>query len=320
MSLNLMVDKNGSGDFTDIASALDSVNNGEAAVIYIKNGVYEEKLIIDKPDITLVGQDRVKTVITYSDSAFMVNEAGEQIGTFETATVHALPSAEGFQAYNLSIINAAGIGSIVGQATALYLDCDKAVVKDCVIKARQDTLLTAPMFLDIERDPSIYNRQIFKNCYIEGDVDFIFGGAAAVFEDCEIFSLNRAKGYPCYVTAACTTDSLKYGYVFRNCHIGGNAADGSVYLGRPWREHANVVFLDCDMGRCVSRKGFIKWNDTNRHETAFYAFHNCSGEGYDESSLVEWCRVLTDDEAAQYTDDNIFSGWKYKYMDYEDLI
>ncbi len=310
MSLKLTVDKKGSGDHTDITSALNAVIDGEAAVIYIKNGVYREKLIIDKPNITFIGEDREKTVLTYGDSAKMPDETGEPMGTFKTASVHVMPSAAGFNACNLTFENSAGVGSAVGQAVALYLDCDKAVIKDCNLTAHQDTLLAAPIFSDIERDPCILNRQLFKNCFIKGDVDFIFGGAAAVFEDCTIFCRKRPAELPCYVTAACTSDKLEYGFVFRNCHITGDAEDNTVYLGRPWRQYANTVFINCNMDKCVSKKSFCRWNDTDRHLTSFYAQYGSYGEGAENSTPEDWTRVLTAEEALKYETDKVFDGWK----------
>ncbi len=320
MSLKLTVDKNGSGNYTDVASAIDAVEFGKPAIIYIKNGIYEEKLLIDKPDITLIGQDRNKTVLRYNDGAFMPDKTGEPMGTFKTASVHITQKAEGFQAYNLTFENNAGFGSVVGQAVALYLDCDKAVIKDCRIIAKQDTLLTGPMFLDIEKKPEILNRQLFKNCYIEGDVDFIFGGASAVFEDCEVFALERPKQLPCYVTAACTSNKLQYGYVFKNCHITGSANDGMVFLGRPWREYAKTVFINCKLDKCVSKKGFCRWNDTDRHLTATYAQYGSYGEGYNETELEDWSHVLTEADAEKYSIDKILGDWKYEIKNYEDLI
>jgi pectinesterase len=309
MSLELTVDKNGFGDYVDVASAIYAVKCGEAATIHINNGIYREKLVVDKPNITLVGQDKENTVLIYNDGALKTDTNGEQIGTYKTASVHVLPSATGFEAYNLTIANDAGIGSTAGQAVALYLDCDKAIVKDCRLIAKQDTLLTAPMHLDIETRPETINRQLFKDCYIEGDVDFIFGGAVALFEDCTIYCLERDRDLPCYVTAACTSHTLKYGYVFKDCHITGSAFDGHVYLGRPWRENANVAYISCSFDKCVNEQGFCVWGKTDRHLTANYVLCNCNGDGYNEAKLVDWCRVLPADSAVEYSRDKIFNDW-----------
>lgn len=310
----------GSGDFSDMTSALNAVKPEGQALIYIKNGIYNEKLVIDKPDITLVGEDMEKTVLRYCDGAKMPDETGEPMGTFKTASVKVTSKGKGFQAYNLTFENCAGLGSVVGQAVALYLDCDRAVIDHCRIVAKQDTLLTGPVYSEIEADPYILNRQMFKDCYIEGDVDFIFGGAVAVFEGCTIFALQRPRELSCYLTAACTSSKLRYGYVFVDCKLTGTADEGTVYLGRPWREYANTVFINCELDKCMRREGFAKWNDTDRHKTARYAQYGSSGPGYNEAAVAEWTRILTSDEAAEYSIQKVFEGWIPEIKDYKELV
>ena len=315
-----VVARDGSGDHRDIASALAAVKAEGQAVIYIKKGLYNEKLVIDKPGIIFVGEDRDETILRYCDGANMPDETGEPMGTFKTASVRVTPAGAGFEAYNLTFENGAGLGSVVGQAVALYLDCDRAVIDHCRILAKQDTLLTGPIFSDIERDPFILNRQIFRDCYIEGDVDFIFGGAVAVFDRCTVFALKRPKELSCYLTAACTSPELKYGYVFRDCRLTGTADEDTVYLGRPWRGYAATVFINCELDRCIKREGFSRWNDTDRHKTARYAQYGSSGPGYDEDSVADWTRILTSDEADQYSIQNVFEGWIPEFKDHKELI
>ncbi len=305
----LVVDKNGEGDFLTVADALCAAPINGGCKIYIKNGVYKEKLIVDKPNVFIEGEDIKNTILTYDDGAFMKDETGEAIGTFKTASLHILRSAEGFRAENLTIQNSAGMGDVVGQAVALYLDCDKAVIKNCRLLARQDTLLTAPMHEDTAKDPTILNRQFFEKCYIEGDVDFIFGGASAVFKDCEIFSLDRGKEINGYVTAACTSEKIKYGYVFVNCRLTSNAGEKTVYLGRPWREFAKTVFIECEFGKHIYESGFSVWNDTQRHKTCYYAQYKCFGDGACEDKAVGWSHILNDEDAKEYTLENIFGDW-----------
>lgn len=305
----LTVSKDGNEQYDSIASAIKSVKYGDSAKIYIRKGVYKEKLIIDKPKITLIGDSPEDVIITYDDSAMKPDETGQPMGTFKTATVHATPEAEGFWAIGVTIENSAGIGSEVGQAVALYVDCDKAIIKNCRLLGRQDTLLAAPMHEEIDINPEIYNRQLFENCYIEGDVDFIFGGAVAVFKDCEIVALKREADYYCYVTAACTSKEIEFGYTLINCKFTGEAEKGTVYLGRPWREHANTVFLNCELGDVIHKQCFSKWNDTDRHKTCYYAQYGSYGEGYDEASVVDWSYLLTEEEASKYTFDEIFKEW-----------
>lgn len=303
----VIVDKNGHGNYLTVTEAL--ANIADNTEIFINPGIYKEKIIIDKPNISLKGRSADEVTLTYDDGAFMMGDDGEPIGTFKTASVHVLRSAEGFSAENITFQNTAGRGETAGQAVALYLDCDKAVIKNCRLKARQDTLLTAPMHLDIAENPEILNRQYFENCYIEGDVDFIFGAAVAVFKDCTIFSLNRDKEINGYVTAACTSKVMKFGYVFIDCDFKSDAADGTVYLGRPWREYAKTVLINCHLDAHIHKNGFSKWNDTDRHKTCYYAQYKSYGDGYSEDTLAEWTNVLSDSEKEAYTIDNIFQGW-----------
>lgn len=320
MSLKIVVDARGGGDYTTVTEALEAVPTEGGATLIIKNGVYKEKIVVDKPDICLIGEDKEKTVLYWRDGAKTPDETGEPMGTFKTATLHVMPKAAGFQMYNMTVENGAGIGAEAGQAVAVYMDCDKAVVKDCRICARQDTLLTAPMYLEVDSGVPIENRQLYVNCHIEGDVDYIFGGAVALFEDCEICSLKRKENLSCYITAACTPKALEFGYVFKNCHLTGSARDNSVYLGRPWREYANVTYIGCKMDKCVCTEGFKRWNDTDRHKTARYAQYGSYGEGYRESDLVDWSRVLTEEEAEKYTSEKMFKDWKPEIINYKELV
>lgn len=320
MSTNIVVNCDGCGDYTSISEAIEAVPASGGAVIIIKNGVYNEKIVVDKPDITFVGENQTKTVLRWNDGANAPDETGEPMGTFKTATLHVTKEAVGFQMYNMTVENNAGIGAVAGQALALYADCDKMVAKDCRFCARQDTLLAAPMYQEVDSEIPIENRQLYTNCYIEGDVDFIFGGAVAMFEDCTIYSLERSEDLPCYITAACTPKELKYGYVFKNCHLTGSAKDNSVYLGRPWRGGANVTYIGCKMDKCVCTDGFKSWNDTDRHKTARYCLNGNYGDGYKESDLVEWCRVISDREAQEYTKEKMFNSWMPEIKSYKELI
>ncbi|MBR1736201.1 MAG: pectin methylesterase [Firmicutes bacterium] len=302
----ITVDINGKGDYISITEALNNTKENET--VFIKKGVYREKLILDVPNVTFKGEDKNNTVIVYNDGARKIGEDGEPIGTFATATMKVTKNAHGFKAENITFANDAGMGDVAGQAVALEINCDKAVIKNCILKARQDTLLTGPMFKDIEDNPGIKNRHYFENCYIEGDVDFIFGGATAIFDNCEIYSLNRDKEINGYLTAPCTEKGMEFGYVFMNCRLTGEPEYPSVYLSRPWREYGKVVFISCEMGKHIHKDGFSKWNDTDRHKTCYSAVYDVKGE-YDTNGLVEWAYVLSDEEAEKYTIEKIFEGW-----------
>jgi len=309
----IVVDKNGSGDFLSVTEAIASVETGQPTEIFVKSGVYKEKIVVDKPDLKIVGENSNDTVITYDDGAFGIDpQTGKPMGTFKTASFHILNEGAGFSAFNITFQNSAGMGNVVGQAVAVYVDCDRAVFKNCRFLGRQDTLLTAPMHEDISRKPDILNRQYFEDCYIEGDVDFIFGGAVAVFKNCEICALDRKKEVNGYYTAPCTAVNMDFGYVFFDCNFTtDSAAEGTYYLGRPWREYARAVFINCQMGGHINKKGFSKWkNFEERSETCYYAQYKSYGAGFDEKSIAEWTYILTDEEAELYTVENIFKDWE----------
>lgn len=308
----ITVDINGGGDYTTVGEALSSIKDDNETEIFIKKGIYKEKIIIDKPNLKFIGEDAEKTIITYDDGANHIDlETGEPMGTFKTATFHILRCGENFSAYNITFENSAGMGDVAGQAVAVYVDCDKAAFKKCRFKARQDTLLTAPMHEDIKREPERLNRQYFEECYIEGDVDFIFGGATAVFKNCKICGLDRGKEVNGYYTAACTAENIKFGYVFMDCKFTTDSAGkGTYFLGRPWREFAKTVFLNCHMGGHINKESFSKWkNFEKRSETCYYAQYKSLGEGFDENCTAKWTYILSDDEAKDYTIENIFGDW-----------
>ncbi len=308
----IIVDKNGTGDFLGVNEALNSISGKNSVEIFIKKGVYKEKIIVDKPNVKFVGESLMETVLTYDDGALGIDpDTNKPMGTFKTASVHILREGEGFSACDITFENSAGMGDVVGQAVALYLDCDKAYLKNCRLLGRQDTLLTAPMHEDIAKEPKRLNRHFFENCYIEGDVDFIFGGAVAVFKDCEICGLDRKKEINGYYTAACTAKDMDFGYVFIDCEFTtDSAAEGTYYLGRPWREFAKTVFLNCNMGKHINKKSFSKWkNFEERSETCYYAQYESYGDGFDDSSVADWTYILSDDEAKIYTLENIFKDW-----------
>jgi len=304
----VIVAKDKSGEYETISEAVKNLD-GNGVKVFIKQGIYKEKIIIDKPNVFFEGENKDNVIITYSDAAFAPDETGNPMGTFKTATFHIMPSACNFKAKNITFRNDSGIGDIVGQAVAVYADCDKAVFENCNFIARQDTLLAAPMHEDIAKNPDILNRQYFKSCYIEGDVDFIFGGAVAIFEDCEIFSCDRNRDINGYITAACTSSKMKFGFVFINCILKSNAAKNTVYLGRPWRENAKTVFINCVLGEHIKGECWSVWGDTDRHKTCYYAQYNSSGPGYNESKVINWSNILKYDDAKKYTLENIFNGW-----------
>ncbi|RZK58027.1 MAG: pectin esterase [Pedobacter sp.] len=285
--LKLTVAKDGSGDFKTIQEAVNAVRDlSEVKVpIYIKNGVYKEKLVIPahKSNIELIGEDKLKTIISCDDYS------GK--GIINTYTSHSvLVQGNDFSATNLTIENTAGP---VGQAVALHVEADRVVIKNCRILGNQDTLF-----------PSADNsRQYYVDCYIEGTTDFIFGAATVVFERCHIHSKKNS-----FITAASTSENQPFGFVFLSCKLTSNPDIQKVYLGRPWRSHAKTVFINTEMGSHILPAGWSVWNKNDNHKTTFYAEYGSKGAGFVKNSRVDWSKHLTKNEAKRYTLKHIFSG------------
>ncbi|MCV9388833.1 pectinesterase family protein [Reichenbachiella ulvae] len=285
----------GSGDFTTVQDAIDAVPNlrKNETRILIKNGTYKEKLVLaaSKTNITFVGEDVNQTILTYDDYASKQNRFGEEVGTSGSSAFYIF--GDGFTARNITFENSAGP---VGQAVAVRVDGDKVMFENCRFLGYQDTLY-----------PHGKNsRQYYKNCYIEGTVDFIFGWSTAVFEGCEIFS----KGESGYLTAASTLEETAYGFVFIDCKLTGESPKHSVYLGRPWRPFAQTVFINCEMGEHIKPEGWHNWNKPDAEKTSFYAEYGSTGPGANPDARVTWAKELKKNELSNYTKEEIFGDWK----------
>lgn len=272
----MIVSVDGNGDFTSVQEAIDQIpeNNNERVTIYIKNGVYKQKLYINKPFVKLLGEDPEKTILTYDDAAHKLLDNGEEMGTF--CSYSTLIGGDDFIAENITFENSAGRGDLVGQALAVYINGDRAVFRNCRFLGHQDTLFTGPV---PEEASAVSNRQYYERCTIVGDVDFIFGSATAVFNKCEIISLDRNKSVNGYITAASTSEDKKYGYVFLNCKLTSEAEGNTVYLGRPWRSYSNVCFINCWMGEHIKPEGWHNWGNKENEKTARYYEYNSLGQG-----------------------------------------
>lgn len=277
-------------------------------------GVYREKVELRRPNTMIEGAGADVTRIVWADAATAPHPDGMNIGTFRSYTLLVL--ANGCALRGLTIENAAQPREKVGQCVALFADGDPFTCEDCTLLSAQDTLFTAPLppkealkngFLGpTQLLPRVPQRHTYRRCVIKGDVDFIFGGAAAWFEDCDIVSINayadgRIPGG--YATAASTPEGQKYGYVFRNCRFlaGEGVGEKTMLLGRPWREFARTVLLDCFIDRHIKSEGWDNWGKAQFGETGFYAEHGCFGPGSGTSARAAFSRVLTDEEAAAYT-------------------
>ena len=287
----LVVSRDGTGDFRTLQEAVESARAfmDYTVTIYVKNGVYKEKVIVPSwvENIDIIGEDRDKTIITYDDHANI-----NKMGTFRTYTVKVEGSDITFK--NLTIENNA---AQLGQAVALHTEGDRLKFINCRILGNQDTIYTGAKF----------TRLYFKDCYIDGTTDFIFGPSTALFENCMIHSKRNS-----YVTAASTPKEAKYGYVFKHCKLTAEPGVDKVYLGRPWRPYAYTLFIECELGKHIVPAGWHNWGKQSNEETARYMEYKNTGEGANVSERVAWSKQLTKKEAEAVTVDAIFrtqSNW-----------
>ena len=287
----IVVSRDGTGNFRTLQEAIESARAfmDYTVTIYVRNGVYKEKVIVPSwvENIDIIGEDRDKTIITYDDHANI-----NKMGTFRTYTVKVEGSDITFK--NLTIENNA---AQLGQAVALHTEGDRLKFINCRILGNQDTIYTGAKF----------TRLYFKDCYIDGTTDFIFGPSTALFEVCIIHSKRNS-----YVTAASTPKEAKYGYVFKHCKLTAEPGVDKVYLGRPWRPYAYTLFIECELGKHIVSAGWHNWGKQSNEETARYMEYKNTGEGANASERVAWSKQLTKKEAEAVTVDAIFrtqSNW-----------
>jgi pectin methylesterase-like acyl-CoA thioesterase len=293
----IRVAPDGTADFTSVQKAVDAANAG--SVISIAPGNYREVVVITKPNLQLrgAGADPRETVIVFDKSA------GSTGSTFRSATVEV--RGDGFYAENLTFANDFNTthpqlpqGS---QALALLVNADRAVFRHLRFLGNQDTLYAASRNCNPDGNPCVPTRQYFVDCYIEGNVDFIFGDSKAVFERCEIHSTQHNGGY---ITAQGKhyADEVS-GFVFEHCKLTAEPGVTGVWLGRPWRPYASSVFLDTEMGGHIAAAGWREWHpgETNYIQTVFYAESHSTGPGAHPSERDPHTKFLTPVEAARFT-------------------
>ncbi|CAM0882757.1 unnamed protein product [Alopecurus aequalis] len=299
-SYSLVVDKNAaSGDFTSIQAAVDSLPlvNLVRVVIKVKAGTYTEKVTISpmRGFITLEGAGADKTIVQWGDSADTPGPRGLPLGTYGSATFAV--NAQYFLARNITFKNTSPVpkaGATGKQAVALRVSADNAAFVGCKILGAQDTLY----------DHS--GRHYYKDCYIEGSIDFIFGNALSLYEDCHVHAIARDYGA---LTAQNRQSMLEdTGFSFLNCRVTGS---GALYLGRAWGTFSRVVFAYTYMDDIIVPRGWYNWGDPNRELTVFYGQYKCTGPGASYSGRVSWSRELTDEEAKPFISLSFIDGTEW---------
>ena len=286
----ITVARDGTGEFRNIAEAIEVCRAfmDYHKVIFVKKGLYKEKLVIPQwvQNIEICGEDRDETIITYDDHAnIFYATTGKGMGTFRSYTVRVEANDITFK--NITIENNS---ARLGQAVALHTQGDRLTFVNCRFLGHQDTVYTG----------NANTRLYFKDCYIEGTTDFIFGPSTAWFEGCTIHCKADS-----YITAASTPREVAYGYVFNNCRITAAPNVTKVYLGRPWRDYGYTLFMNCELPRQIRPEGWHHWQK-EREQTARYMEYNNTGEGAQPKSRVAWSRQLSKDEAKKITLQNVF--------------
>ena len=283
---DIVVAADGTGDLKSVQEAIDKVPAGNVKrfTIYIKPGTYNEQLRIpaNKPYITFIGDSAEKTILQFSISN---KQAGSTSAAYATYI-----GGHDFHAENITFENSFGLGS---QAVAVLAEADRLVFKNCRFLGWQDTLYAKG------------GRQYYKDCYIEGHVDFIFGQAAAVFENCRIHS--KGDGYIAAPMRFAETEPS--GYVFIRSKLTGENTKNGVMLGRPWRAYGRTVYLETEMGAHIRPEGWNNWSDPKNEKTAYFAEYGSTGPGWAPDKRVGWMHRLTKDEVAKFETAN-FLGWK----------
>ncbi len=313
-----IIAKDGFADFTTIQAAVDAIpeNNEDQYLLVVRKGVYDERVIVNKDHVRIAGESRDETVITHSACAHDLDENGQQKGTFLSYTF--IVTGKDVEVENITIRNDAGDGRDVGQAVAVYAAGDRGVWRNVRMIANQDTLFCGPTMPKVAKDalphvlpegvpsvgdcPPVLGRQYFENCFIQGDVDFIFGPYRCWFEGCTLHMNERGGWY----TAANTPEENPWGMVFHACRLTGECAPGQAYLGRPWRRFARTLFLNCEMDECVAAEGFQDWAD--KPVTARCGEYGSFGPGA-KGSRHPGQALLTREEAEGVTLTQIMDGW-----------
>ena len=296
----LFVARDGTGEFRNINEAIEVCRAFMEyhKVIFVKKGTYKEKLVIPQSltNIEICGEDRDNTIITWDDHANIVYApTGKGMGTFRTFTLKIQGSK-----ITLKNITVENNSARLGQAVALHTEGDQLTFINCRFLGHQDTIYTG----------NAKTRLFFKDCYIEGTTDFIFGPSTAWFEGCDIFCKANS-----YITAASTPQDVPYGYIFNNCRITCDKGVDKVYLGRPWRDYGYTLFMNCELPREIRPEGWHQWRP-EAVKTARYLEYNNRGEGAATNQRVPWSRQLTKKEAQQITLERVFTindNWNPSY-------
>lgn len=293
----LRVAADGSGQYRSVQAALNTLSNSNTTPtqIRIKPGTYREKILVTKPFVTFCGETGKtnSTILTYNDNANTPNGSGGTLGTYGSATVSIKVNDVSLE--NITIENTYGVGS---QAVALLAQGQRLQFRTCRLLGNQDTLYVHSGI------------QYYRNCYIQGTVDFIFGAATAVFDNATLHSVGHGTA----LTAPSTEQNVPYGLVFLGGKVtaASSVSKGTVALGRNWRPYGAATYIRTELGQHISPVGWVRMSE-NVLETARFSEYQTTGAGANPGARAPQSRQLTAAQAATYTINNIFGSWTPSY-------
>jgi pectin methylesterase-like acyl-CoA thioesterase len=311
---DLVVAQDGSGNYTTVQAAINAapVNGTVVYTIFIKNGRYKEKITVpsNKPFLQLVGESVANVILTYDDYAGKMTACAATVGTQNSASFSV--NANDFSAINITFENSHSYGypdNNGQQAVAILVNADRAAFKNCRFLGNQDT-----MYLKGSGNPRSY----FKNCYIDGIVDFIFGSSIALFDSCVVNAKTRTGITSSYITAPNTPTGQSYGFIFRDARLPDNTGTTAYFLSRPWASptvadtRQKCVFLSSRLSGHIQPAGWSIWDANTVTSNLYYGEYNSryfNGNAADISARVSWSYQLSQADSATYTFANLFGTW-----------
>ena len=279
-------------------------NCHDGDIVHLASRVYYEKIKITIPNLTIIGHN---SSIEYKDYYNKIAKDNKELLTVRTYTL--MVDASNVTLKNLTIKNLSVPNRTYGQAVALHVIGDSFKAIACNIIGAQDTILAGPIpydltirykdLLPLDELSQAKSHQLYDHCYIEGDVDFIFGCGICYFNECEIHSIG--KGYIC---APSHPKEYSYGFVFYKCRLtGSDEIKNRVYLGRPWRDYGQACFISCKASSHIKPEGYHYWQES-RKETCRLSIY----ETLNEKDLASFIKVLDSNDLNKYTLEKVMKG------------
>uniref|UniRef100_A0ACD5UB72 Uncharacterized protein n=1 Tax=Avena sativa TaxID=4498 RepID=A0ACD5UB72_AVESA len=296
-------------DFSTVQDAVNAAPNYTDGhyIITIAAGIYKENVVIphEKTNILLVGEGMGATVITASRSVGI-----DHVGTYDTTTMAVI--GDGFRERDITFENSAGAGA--HQAVAFRSDSDRSVLEYVEFRGHQDTLYARTM------------RQLYRCCHITGTVDFVFGNAAAIFEECLVKTVPRAEGSSKSARNVVAANGRidpgqTTGFVFQHCIVDGmqdfvvlyesNPQSYRLYLGRPWKEYARTLYVSTNLGKVVRPEGWLPWRGDFALGTLYCGEFDSRGPGANHTSRVGWSSQTPKEHVRFYSVENFIQGHEW---------